>query len=258
MTKTYVRSWIGIMAVSFWASCAMDSAGGASERSAQSETSSAASRAAAFVAHGDGYRADSASHLVDVLAGDVVLVPKALASSEGAPLTSSTAGLGTVSLATTAVYRGATGLDLTVLESGLSSPDVVETVRADFIELLRNTEEGAEQSWRFAQAPGTSGNLVVEVTPSSVTYSTSTAAGLLFTSSTLQMSYGHGTWIDADGDRWAIPAAYTSGHIQLTVPAAVLAASAFPAVLDPQIIVSPIGGQPGFAGGGSLRPTTGN
>jgi hypothetical protein len=51
--------------------------------------------------------------------------------------------------------------------------------------------------------------------------------------------------VEADGDRWEVPATFIDGRIQLTVPASVLTSSSFPAVLDPQIIVTPIGGQPG-------------
>lgn len=242
MSKSYVCSLIGVAALGLWASCATE----ASPPSA-SDTSLAASRAASFIEHGAGYRADSASHLVDVVAGSIAMAPKPAAGARAT-------ALGSVSLVTSAARRGASALELTVLESGLSAPDVVETVRADFIELLRNTETGAEQSWRFSQPPGGSGDLVIEVTPSGVSYSSVTATGLRFTSAQLEMTYGHGTWIDADGDRWSIPATFLNGHISLTVPAAVLSSSAFPAVLDPQIIVTPIGGQPGFTGSRSLNP----
>ena len=244
MSKNLVCSLIGVVALGLWAACATEAA-----PPSASDASLAASRAATFIEHGAGYRADSASHLVDVVAGSIELAPKPPAAG------ARPSALGSVSLVTSAARRGASALELTVLESGLSAPDVVETVRADFIELLRNTETGAEQSWRFSQPPGGSGDLVVEVTPSGVSYSTVTATGLHFTSAQLQMTYGHGTWIDADGDRWSIPATYLNGHISLTVPASVLSSSAFPAVLDPQIIVSPIGGQPpSFTGSMSLNP----
>lgn len=86
---------------------------------------------------------------------------------------------------------------------------------------------------------------MVEITPTGVRYTESTAAGRRFErSGELSLRYSHGIWVEADGDRWAVPATFVDGHIQLTVPASVIAGSSFPAVLDPQIIVTPIGGGP--------------
>ncbi len=47
------------------------------------------------------------------------------------------------------------------------------------------------------------------------------------------LRYGHATWVDARGARTAVRARFEAGHILFEVPAQVLEASAYPAVLDP-------------------------
>jgi hypothetical protein len=54
------------------------------------------------------------------------------------------------------------------------------------------------------------------------------------------VSYSHGTWIDAGGHATAVPARFDGGRILLTVPADVVSRSTYPAVLDPEIVVTPI------------------
>lgn len=155
-----------------------------------------------------------------------------------------------VALETVAVQRGAVALDVTVLADDRSAPGTVAIVRGDFVETVEAlaTQAGQpagstylEQSWQFSQAPGAAGDLVITVATTGLDYLGTTADGLaLRHAGQLDVRYSHGTWLDASGAQWAIPAHHDSGHIVLTVPAAVVAASRFPAVLDPQIVVTPI------------------
>jgi hypothetical protein len=146
-----------------------------------------------------------------------------------------------IDLETVAARRGDTALDVTFVGSELTGPGFITTVRAAFAETVENEADGIEQSWRFEHAPGNAGDLVIEVGATALDYLGSDERGLhLRRGNELDVSYSHGTWLDAGGHAWVVPARYDSGRILLTVPAAVVAGSAFPAVLDPQIIVTPI------------------
>src|SRR5205823_3989499 len=80
-----------------------------------------------------------------------------------------------------------------------------------------------------------------------------TATGLHFSTPLgLGFSYGNGLWTDASGTMTDIVPMFDDGHIVLRVPRAVVAASAFPARLDPTIasekaVDSPIAGAPSGA-----------
>jgi len=146
-----------------------------------------------------------------------------------------------IELETIAASRGDAVLDVTALGSELSAPDVVTTVRASFVETVQNNPDGVEQSWRFERAPGKSGDLVIGIGIDDLDYLGSDDRGLqLRRAGELDVSYSHGTWIDAAGHEWAIQARYDAGRILLTVPASVVARSTYPAVLDPKIVVTPI------------------
>jgi hypothetical protein len=139
-----------------------------------------------------------------------------------------------------AVSRGELQLDVTVLDRETGDPDVVTIARRDFIETLERNAQGTEQSWRFEQAPGGAGNLVIAVATPGLQYIGATSAGLqLRRPGVFELRYSHGIWIDALGKRTAIPARFDAGRILLAVPAAVVAGSAFPAVLDPEVVVDP-------------------
>lgn len=111
--------------------------------------------------------------------------------------------------------------------------------RPEVVEHLRNGEQGVEQTWTFAAPPSGQGDLVVRVPVSGAAFLQETEAGLHFREarSGLGVRYGHGTWVDARGQRTPVPARHEAGAVVLRVPSAVLAASAWPAVLDP--VVSP-------------------
>lgn len=145
-----------------------------------------------------------------------------------------------VEVHTAAVWRGTTALDVDLVAAE-ATPELAILVRACLVETVQRAAGGVEQSWRFERAPGAAGDLIIAVAATGLAYVGADAAGLqLRQPGGVEVRYGHGTWIDAKGTRWAIPARYDQGRILLVVPAAVLAASSFPAVLDPQIIVTPI------------------
>ena len=73
----------------------------------------------------------------------------------------------------------------------------------------------------------------------------------------LGLRYGHATWIDADGRRRRLKVRHRGGIVELRVPAPLLAASRYPALLDP--FISPELGLDnptnGPANGSQWRPT---
>jgi hypothetical protein len=151
------------------------------------------------------------------------------------------AGGSDVAVETVAARRGASSVDVTVRGDERSSSGLVTIERAGFVEAVHDIPGGVEQSWRFQQSPGRSGDLSVSVAVPNLDYLATTGDGLSFRrGNALTVLYGNGTWIDAAGRRFPVPARYVEGHIELTVPADVVADSAFPAVLDPKIVVTPI------------------
>jgi hypothetical protein len=146
-----------------------------------------------------------------------------------------------VGVETVVVRRGDSSVDATVRGRERSIPGLVTIERAGFVETVQKSPGGIEQSWRFQRSPGRSGDLVVSVALPNLDYLGSTVDGLSFRSAnTLDVLYGNGTWVDAVGHRSPVPARFDHGRIELTVPADVLAASTYPAVLDPKIVVTPI------------------
>ncbi|WP_437784629.1 hypothetical protein [Sorangium sp. So ce1097] len=106
-------------------------------------------------------------------------------------------------------------------------------------EHLRNTREGVELSYSFAERPKGPGDLLVRVEVSGMEHTGETASGHHFMdpAAHLGLRFGIATWIDAYGARTGVPARVAGGAIELSVPAAVLEASTYPAVLDS--LVSP-------------------
>jgi hypothetical protein len=137
--------------------------------------------------------------------------------------------------------------------------------RGAVTEVLRDGPDGLEQSWRFAAQPEGQGDLEVRVAVSGMEHVGTTPSGEHFADAAtgLGVRYGHGTWVDARGERTAVPVRFESDQLVLRVPARVVAASRYPAVLDPVIgpevamdtpVVGPRGGnqiQPALAGNGA-------
>ncbi len=146
---------------------------------------------------------------------------------------------GSVTFATERIHRGGLTLDAAEAMSSVDSRGRLTIQRHHVTERWQNSDQGVEQSWRFAGEPEDKGDLTVRVRVSGQPHAGQTAAGIHFTDRTtgLGLRYGQATWIDAAGTRTAVTARFEDGAITLTVPAAVVERSAYPAVLDP--IISP-------------------
>ncbi|MBM7113169.1 TolB family protein [Archangium primigenium] len=129
--------------------------------------------------------------------------------------------------------------------SGLAGQGFVEESgelrisRGAVVEHLRNGADGVEQSWHFARRPAGTDALEVRVPVEGGRFLGETDGGLHFAEGSTGpgVRYGHGTWVDARGERTPVPARFEGDAIVLRVPASVVDASAYPTVLDP--IVSP-------------------
>ncbi|MFY0575126.1 hypothetical protein ACN28S_12810 [Cystobacter fuscus] len=109
--------------------------------------------------------------------------------------------------------------------------------RGEVTEHFRNSKDGVEQSWSFEHKLEGTGALEVRLPVENGRYLGVTEKGLHFAAGTtgLGVRYGHGTWVDAQGQRTAVPAHFEAGAIVLSVPAEVVEDSAYPAVLDPTV-----------------------
>ncbi len=184
----------------------------------------------AFTARAGGFRGGHDTHRVDITNG-LIEITAQQPQPGAAPRQSRTLALQTAS-----VVRGNNLLDSTPLASALSATNVVTTARGGYSETVRNAPEGIEQSWHFAAEPDGEGDLMIAVSATGLDYQGVTASGLHFRQAgELGLRYGHGTWIEADGDRWEVPAQFDNGHIVLAVPEEVVAGSTYPAVLDPVV-----------------------
>jgi hypothetical protein len=158
------------------------------------------------------------------------------------------------------VLAGAARPTSTVLERD----GAVSVHRGEVTERIESDEAGVEQSWRFEAVPSGQGDLVVRVRATGERYATSTDHGLHFESpggtSLPGLRYGTATWVDAGGKRTTIAPRFVAGtgEIVMTVPDHVLAASTYPAVLDPTLTAeqeadTPIAGS--TAGGDQNSPS---
>gem|GEM_PF-5280584 len=140
---------------------------------------------------------------------------------------------------TPATFKTASVSGINSVAQSLSTNDKanLEIHHGEVIEELKNTENGVEQSWRFAKKPDTTGDLTITVAVDSLDYIGATDNGLHFAEkgSELGLRYGVGTWIDANGARTTIVPQWQNGTITLTVPIAIIETSAYPAILDPVI-----------------------
>lgn len=136
-----------------------------------------------------------------------------------------------------ATFRTAavTGVAFARGTDALEAGGVVAIDHGDVVERARVRDEGVEQTWTFARRPRA--GVTVRVRVEGMRYARSTAAGHHFTEGERGRGvvYGPATWVDAEGRRAAVAARWTGDAIEMTVPGALVAASAFPAVLDPVI-----------------------
>jgi hypothetical protein len=169
---------------------------------------------------------------LDVTSGIIGLTPTSSTPATDGPA---------ITLNTQAASRGTTPLDLTPATTTAVSPGLFTTTRADLTETVQAIPGGAEQSWCFPQPPPGTGELTLTLATTGLTYQATTSDGIHFSHDPATgLAYHNGTWTDAAGQHWAVPVHYTNGTIQLTVPAAALTTSAYPAQLDPKVVVIPI------------------
>ncbi|MDB4928631.1 MAG: Flagellar hook-length control protein FliK, partial [Myxococcaceae bacterium] len=97
---------------------------------------------------------------------------------------------------------------------------------------------GVEQTWRFDARPA-GDRVALGVTLAGLSLEGAGDEGLrLRAPGGAMLRYSHATWVGADGARTAVPARWDGGRVVLEVPAAVVARTAFPAVLDPTVSMS--------------------
>jgi len=107
--------------------------------------------------------------------------------------------------------------------------------RGEVVERWRSSGDGVEQSWTFARSPG--GAVTLRVRVEGARYEGATGAGLRFVdvATGAALRYGAATWVDARGARTPVDERVEGDTVVLTVPAELIARSAFPAVLDPTV-----------------------
>ncbi|WP_257451659.1 hypothetical protein [Archangium lipolyticum] len=147
-----------------------------------------------------------------------------------------------VSFGTAHVARGGRMLSSHEAKGQVRDSGGLTIARGEVAEHFQNTKDGVEQSWSFERRPGGTGDLEVRLPVKNGRFIGETANGLHFTAGDtgLGVRYGHGTWVDAEGQRTPVPARFEADSILLSVPAQVVEASTYPAVLDP-IVSSEIG-----------------
>jgi hypothetical protein len=207
----------------------------------------------AYRAEEDGWRGGHATYEVKASAERLVLTPvrytqaaerpvltpraRELEALEGlAPSIEAERGTPLV-LDAAQVTRGFTRLSTRWPRGQVEADGHLAWVHGGLVEHLRNGEQGVEQSWSFDRAPRGQGELRVRLPVQGLVHTGTSASGLHFADARTGMgfSYGHGTWVDASGQRTAVPAEFIDGAIHLRVAEHVLASSAYPAVLDPVI-----------------------
>jgi len=205
----------------------------------------------AFRGGGGVFVAGHSTHAVSVDRGVVQVTPYQPGDGDqavsGAP----------IALETTSIRRGDALVDTTYRSAAVDrDTGRLLVTRAQVVEELRNDERGVEQSWRFESAPGSGGDLVVEVAVVGPRYLSATAGGLHFGApGRLGFRYSRATWIDANGVDVPITTEYADGAIRMVIPEDVLSGTAFPAVLDPTVEAEVGLDQPvvGWTGAGARR-----
>ncbi|MBK6532510.1 MAG: hypothetical protein IPF99_23840 [Deltaproteobacteria bacterium] len=123
-----------------------------------------------------------------------------------------------------------------VLEARRGAGGDVTLVHRDGVEERWTvTAAGAEQAWRYPSRPA-GDRVAVTVTLAGARLDHEADDGLWLRAATGELlRYSHATWVDADGRRTAVRSRWVDGRIAVEVPAEVVAASAYPATLDPTL-----------------------
>ncbi|MBI3182652.1 MAG: OmpA family protein [Myxococcales bacterium] len=138
--------------------------------------------------------------------------------------------------AVTAIQRGATKLRASG-EGRIEADGSVSFASPGLVHRLESREEGVEHRFVLAAAPAGTGDLSFHLRVTGQRYLGRTEGGHHFADpkTGLGVRYGSATWVDAGGKPTPVQARWTGAELWLTVPAAVLEQSSFPATLDPLV-----------------------
>lgn len=146
---------------------------------------------------------------------------------------------GSLALGPAAIARGERSFALD--PASLDDTGAITQHGRGIAQLVRANEHGVEILWELEAEPPGDGDLVVrlaiETAPRAID-----DAGVHFDG----VRFGHGTWIDAAGERTPVLAQVAGDAIELRVPRELVSSSVYPAVLDPLLtpevgVVEPAG-----------------
>ena len=189
----------------------------------------------AFRPEGDSFRGGHTTYAVHADARAFEVAPYQPAGE--APGREGVKGAAFVAALASIERGGVSALNAGDVRANLDPSSRVAITHGGVVEHLENTEEGVEQSFSFATKPAGRGDLEVRIAVSGEVFTKETETGLHFMdpATGLGVCYGVATWIDARGQKTAVPVDFEAGHIVLRVPERALDEGAFPAVLDPVI-----------------------
>ncbi len=148
-----------------------------------------------------------------------------------------------IGLSTDYVGRGS-NLLVGVPEEVVDDSGVIHIQRGPVTETLRGERFGTSQSWNIAQKPAGTSDLVFRVGVTGVTSADNIPdVGLHLVTADGEFLYTMGGWVDANGVTTVVEPHLVGSSIEMKVPAAVVDASAYPAVMDP-LVGTYVAGQP--------------
>lgn len=173
-----------------------------------------------------------ASRFQEVPGGFVATQPDGIARTMGEGRLTFGAGERRINVATRSIRRG----DASISRVGgfrLSGGRIVSLFGANAREEIAPRGRGIEQSWRFDREPLGSGDLSVRVAISGREKTITRSADGIHTDGFV---YRNPTWVEANGKRTFLAMDVNDGEATIRVPSSLLSASAYPAVLDPEIV----------------------
>jgi hypothetical protein len=158
-------------------------------------------------------------------------------SGEGAEPPSS------MQLTTVTIERGAIALSFPAADALPDGQGGAVIPRGPVLERLQVLDQGLELSWTFPAEPDGDGDALVEMRLSGVDVRRSSATATVVRSreSGLDVRVGAARWVDASGKATPVAQELRGDLLTFRVPAAVLRASSYPAVLDPVVSPASIG-----------------
>ncbi|MBN1208055.1 MAG: tandem-95 repeat protein, partial [Myxococcaceae bacterium] len=190
---------------------------------------------------GDGWSAGHGTWSARVTPGGLTFTPRhALeAAPEGAARAQAAPRVLTgapITFGAAVVSRGGVPLESTAGRGSVAQDGSLSLARGEVREQLLNGEDGIEQRWHFAREPRGQGAMLLRVPVQGLRFAGETPRGVHFADATgLGVRYSHATWTDAAGKQTQVRARGVAGAVEFQVPAALLAGSAFPAMLAPTV-----------------------